>query len=172
MHPKPKSPFMPTKDPVKDRGVVVAVQVRKNLWCYVRKYGLSAGFLPFFSKAPLAPERLPTLKAERHFDLWPCDFDGKPTPMQFVGHFPFETKEESYGEPHYDPPRSLGGFGNECYYIHEVRDGMYGMRTTTDAAEVKGMRLHRNYRPHKLRELLSDVLDVWPVVDSQPPKSS
>jgi hypothetical protein len=167
--PRKRSPFQWFNDPVKDRGVVVAVQVHKNLWCYVRKYGLSAGFLPFFSKAPLAPERLPTLKAVRHFDLWPndCDnYEGKPTPMQFVAHFPFETKEESYGTPRYTPPRSLGGLGNECYYIHEVRDGKYGMRITEDAAEVKGMRLQRNYEPHELRELLSDVLDVWPIVDS------
>ena len=85
--------------------------------------------------------------------------------MQFIAHFSFENKEESYGEPYYTPPRSLGGLGNECYYIHEVREGKYGMRQTKDAAEVKGMRLKRNYQPHELRELLSDVLDVWPIVD-------
>jgi len=151
---------------VKDRGIVVAVEVHQNLWCYVRVYGLCHGFLPFFSKAPLTPERLPTLKAERYFDLW-C-YDNEPTPMQFVGHFPFENKEESYGEPYYTPPKSLSlyGLGDERYRIHEVRDGKYGMRITEDAAEVKGMRLQRRYEPHEFHQLLADVLEVWPIVDS------
>jgi len=43
---------------------------------------------------------------------------------------------------------------------------MYGMRKTKDEAEVKGMRRQRRYQPHEFHEVLADVLDVWPVIDS------
>ncbi len=155
---KKKSPFRQF-GPVETRGSVIAVQFHEGLWCYVRRYFLCDGFLPFFSKSPLTSNSLPTLRAERFFDLWCYDFE--PTPMQFVGRFPFENKEESYGEPYYTPPDVI----DNVYTIHEMRDGMPVMRKTKDPAEVKGMRRQRRYQPPEFHEVLADVLDVWPVVD-------
>lgn len=150
-----RSPFNKS---IPNRGAVVAVQLENGRWCYAREYVLCHGFLPFFSVEPLAADRLPTLEAALFFDLW-C-YDSEETPMVFVGTFPFETEEESFGEPCYTAPDEI-----DCRYrIHEMVGGIAGMRKTTDEAEVAGMRLQRRYQPFEFSEFLSGKTEDWPVV--------
>jgi hypothetical protein len=139
---------------------MVAVRLEGNLWCYVRMYVLCHGLLPFFSTNLLSAERLPTLKADLFFDLW-CD-DSEKTPMVLVDSFPFQTEEESFGEPYYTAPDVI----DSCYRIHEVRNGVYAMRKTFDRSEVAGIRLQRRYQPNEFQDLVADKRAVWPIITS------
>ncbi len=140
------------------RGSVVAVEFRTGLWCYVRDYLLSHGFLPFFSRAPLSPGQLPSLRAEHHFDLW-CH-DTEEMPMVLIGRFPFDSPDEMHGEPYYTPPDSI----DSRYRIHEATAGVSRIRTTLDAREVASLRRQRRYQPHEFSGLLADRLAVWPTI--------
>lgn len=151
---KKKAPF---NQRIPNRGLVVAVQLENQLWCYVREYTLSHGFLPFFSMEPLPSDELPTLKAALHFDLW-C-YDVEETPMLAVGVFPFESAEESYGEPSY-----ITSLVDTFYRIDEIHEGHYRMRTTKDLADVAGIRLKERYEPHQFSQLLRDKMGEWPVL--------
>jgi hypothetical protein len=140
--------------------LVVAVQLENQLWCYVREYTLSDGFLPFFSTESLPADKLPSLKASLHFDLW-C-YDAEETPMVAVGIFPFESEEESYGEPCYTPPDLI----EPVYTIHEIYVGLFRLRKTKDETQVSGMRLQKRYEPHEFSQLLRDKMGEWPVLGS------
>jgi hypothetical protein len=80
--------------------------------------------------------------------------------MVLVGIFPFETEEESFGEPYYTAPDAI----DSCYRIHEIHGGMYRMKKTRDQAEVSGMRLQRRYQPPEFGEFLAGKTGGWPVV--------
>ena len=140
------------------RGSVVAVEFQRGLWCYVRDYILSHGFLPFFSRVPLSPDQLPSLRAGRHFDLW-C-YDAEEMPMLLIGRFPFDSPDEMQGEPYYNPPDAI----DSRYRIHEAIGGVSCIRTTLDATEVASLRRQRRYQPHEFSELLADKLGVWPTI--------
>jgi hypothetical protein len=150
-----RSPF---NQRIPNCGAVVAVQLESGLWCYVREYVLCHGFLPFFSTEPLRAARLRALRATLFFDLW-C-YDSEETPMVLVGRFPFETEEESFGEPYYTAP----DFIDSCYRIHEVCGGVYRMRKTRDQAEVSGIRLQRRYQPPEFGQFLAGKTSGWPIV--------
>lgn len=152
---KKKAPF---NQRIPNRGLVVAVQLDNQLWCYVRKYTLSHGFLPFFSTEPLSADQLPTLKASLHFDLW-C-YDAEETPMIGIGTLPFESEEECYGEPCYTPPDLI----EPVYTIHEMYVGCFRLRKTTDETQVSGMRRQKRYQPFEFSELLRDKMSEWPVL--------
>ncbi len=142
------------------RGSVVAVEFQAGLWCYVRDYVLSHGFLPFFSKVPLSASLLPSVRAERHFDLF-CS-DTEEVPMLLIGRFPFDSPDEMHGEPYYTPPDAI----DSRYRINEAIGGISCIRTTLDARDVASLRRQRRYQPHEFSELLADRLGVWPTISS------
>jgi hypothetical protein len=142
------------------RGSVVAVEFQQGLWCYVREYLLSHAFLPFFSRVPLDPSQLPSLRGERHFDLW-C-YDADDTPMKFIGRFPFDTPDEMHGEAFYTPPDVI----DRCFRIHEAVGGVSLLRKTFDPTEVQSLRRQRRYQPKEFYEFLGDRLNVWPTIPS------
>jgi hypothetical protein len=161
--PRKRSPFNQVDE---KRGGVTAVQFQEGLWCYVRQYVLCHGFLPFFSRIPLSTESLPTLQAAMFFDLW-C-YDSDETPMVFIGRFPFDRDEESYGEPCYTAPDVI----DACYKIHEMPQGAYLIRRTQDASEVTGMRLQRRYQPAEFHVLLAEKVGTWPILEDHGQQSS
>lgn len=81
--------------------------------------------------------------------------------MVAIGSFPFESKEESYGEPYYTPPDVI----DSHYRIHEVHAGICRMRKTRDEVEVAGMRLQKRYQPFEFSELLRNQMAEWPVLE-------
>jgi len=81
--------------------------------------------------------------------------------MVFVGTFPFEAEEESFGESYYTAPDEI-----DCRYtIHEMVGGTAGMRKTIDESEVAGIRLQRRYQPSEFSEFLRGKTEGWPILD-------
>lgn len=138
---------------------MVAVAIEDGLFCYVRKFAFGHGILPFFSKAGvLRADQLPTLIPEKFFDVWVYAND--PTPMEFVGSFPFERSEESWGEPAFEPPDVLA----PCFKIHGVFNGLYSIIKPVKEEDTAGMRLHRNYQPAEFAAFLADKRLTWPSI--------
>lgn len=80
--------------------------------------------------------------------------------MVAIGSFPFESEEESYGEPCFTPPDII----DAVYSIHEMHAGRFRLRKTKDEREVSSMRLQKRYQPFEFSQLLRDKAVEWPVV--------
>ena len=140
-------------------GDVVAVALDEGLFCYVRKFAFGYGILPFFSKsAVLSADQLPTVKSATFFDVWVYIND--PTPMQFVGSFPFESAEESWGEPAFEPPDVI----ESCFKIHGVFNGLTSIIKPATEEQIAGMRVLKRYQPAQFGDFLAKYRSSWPTI--------
>jgi hypothetical protein len=142
-------------------GDVVAVAIGDDLFCYVRKYAFGHGVLPFVSQGGvLRVEQLPTTTSALFFDVWVYETD--PTPMHFIGSFPFATAEESWGKPAFEPPDKI----EPCFKIHGVFNGLFSIIKPVKEEETAGLRLLKNYQPLEFRAFLSDKRQAWPTISA------
>ena len=140
-------------------GDVVAVALDEDVFCYVRKFAFGHGILPFFSKAAvLSADQLPTVKPEIFFDVWLYTND--PTPMQFVGSFPFKKAEESWGEPAFEPPDVI----EPCFKIHGVFNGLASIIKPATEEQIVGMRVLKRYQPAQFGDFLAKYRAGWPTI--------
>jgi hypothetical protein len=136
----------------------VAVAIDDGLFCYVRKFAFGYGILPFVSEAVLDAEKLPTVKPALFFDVWVYEND--PTPMHFIGNFPFASAGESWGEPAFLPPDAI----EPCYTIHGVFNGLYSIIKPVTMDQTTGLRIFRRYQPSEFGVFLADRRNMWPTI--------
>ena len=141
-------------------GDIVAVEIEPGLFCYVRKYAFGHGVLPFFSKGGVLPrDDLPSIRPEVFLDIWVYDDDS--TGMQLVGSFPFDSEEESWGEPAYEPPDLI----ESCFRIHGVFHGVASIIKPVNEEQTVGMRLLRRYQPADFGDVLKERRAAWRTID-------
>jgi len=141
-------------------GDVVAVALGEDRFCYISKFAFGHGILPFFSKAAvLSSDPLPTVIPEMFFDVWVYADD--PTPMQFVGSFPFESDEESWGEPAFEPPDEI----EPCFKIHDVFNSIASIIKPATEQQILGVRVLQRYQPGQFGDFLAKYLTTWPTIN-------
>jgi len=149
--PKQKSPL------VKGRpGDIVAVDIGDGEFCYLRLYQFGRGVLPFLSRG-LVREILafPSLSPRFFTQTWVCDSDTTPTFL--VGHVPFATAEDSYGQPMYYPPDPI----ESCYKIHGVFNGVFSIVKPATERDVAGLEKFQRHQPAELRSMLFSRHKNW-----------
>lgn len=149
--PKQKSPLIKGEP-----GDIVAVEIGGGEFCYLRLYQFGRGVLPFLSRGPVTDVSVfPSLAPRFFIQTWVYDSD--PTPMFCVGHVPFVSPEESYGQPMYYPPDVI----EPCYKIHGVFNGLFSIIKPVTEKDVVGMERFQRYQPGELRSLLFSRHRDW-----------
>lgn len=135
------------------------MEIEPEVFCYVRKHLFGHGILSFFSRGGvLAADGLPTVKPDLFFDIWVYRDD--PTHTRFVGNFPFESAEESWGLPAYEPPDVI----EPCFKIHGVFNGASAIIKPATNEQITGMRLLTRYQPAEFGAFLAHKRAVWPTI--------
>jgi hypothetical protein len=149
--PKPKSPLMAARP-----GDIVAVDVGDGVFCYLRIYQFGQGVLPFLSRGLVKQvSAFPSLAPRFFIQTWVYDSD--PTPIFVVGHVPFASERESWGQPMYYPPDPI----EPCFKIHGVFNGAFSIIKPVSKAEVAGLEVYERYQPAELRNLLFTRYKDW-----------
>lgn len=148
---KQKSPLVEGRP-----GDIVAVDIGNSEFCYLRLYQFGLGVLPFRSRGLVREiPSFPSLAPRFFTQTWVNDSDTTPT-LQ-VGHVPFSTEAESYGQPMYYPPDPI----ESCYKIHGVFDGLFSIIKPVTENDVAGMERFQRYQPSELRSLLFSRHKDW-----------
>ena len=149
--PKPRSPLM-----AGEPGNLVAVDIGDGDFCYLRIYRFGKGVLPFLSRGLVTEvSALPSFSPRFFIQTWVYDSD--PTPMFSLGHVPFATEEESWGQPMYFPPDPI----EPCFKIHGIFNGLSSIIKPVSEAEVAGLERYQRYEPAELRSLLFSRHKDW-----------
>ena len=144
-------------------GNIVAVDIGDDIFCYLRIYRFGKGVLPFLSRGPVenAPT-FPTLVPRFFIQTWVYTSD--PTPMFVVGHIPFDTEEESWGQPMYYPPGPM----RRHFEIHGIFNGVSSIIKSVSESDVVGLECFKSYQPKQLRDLLFTRYKDWPYLEEMP----
>ena len=103
-------------------GDILGIDIGEGVFCYLRVYRFGKGVLPFLSRGPVEQvSALPTLTPRFFIQTWVYNSD--PTPIFVVGHVPFASDEESWGQPMYYPPDPI----EPCFKIHGVFNGVFSI---------------------------------------------
>jgi len=152
--PKHKSPLVEGRP-----GDIVAVDIGDGEFCYLRLYQFGRGVLPFLSRGLVQRiSAFPSLSPRFFTQTWVYDSDA--TPTFHVGHVPFATEQESYGQPMYFPPDAI----EACYKIHGVFNGLFGIIKPVTQTDIAGMEKFQRYQPAELRDLLFSRYKDWDYV--------
>jgi hypothetical protein len=152
---KQKSPLVEGRP-----GDIVAVNIGDGEFCYLRLYQFGRGVLPFLSRGLVREiSAFPSLSPIFFTQTWVYDSDT--TPTFHVGHVPFVTEAESYGQPMYYPPDPI----ESCYKIHGVFNGLFSIIKPVAESEVAGMERFQRYQPGELRSLLFSRHKDWVYIE-------
>ena len=137
-------------------GDIVAVDIGDGEFCYLRLYKFGRGVLPFLSRGLIRDiSAFPSLSPRFFTQTWVYDSDK--TPTFYIGHQPFASEEESYGQPMYYPPDPI-----ESYYrIHGVFNGLFSIIKPVAERDVAGMERFQRHQPAELRGLLFSRHKDW-----------
>jgi len=137
-------------------GDVVAVDIGDGEFCYLRLNQFGRGVLPFLSRGLVRElSKFPSFSPRFFTQIWVYDSDT--TPTFHIGHVPFATAEESYGQPMFYPPDPI----ESCYKIYGVFNGLCSIIKPVTESDVAGLERFHRYQPPELHGLLFSRHKDW-----------
>jgi hypothetical protein len=88
-----------------------------------------------------------------HLNVNPAD----ETRAEHIVHIPFDSEEESRGQPAYHPPDAIMG----CYRIEGIFNGQHTIIKPVSERDVAGLDRFHRYQPAELRSVLSSRVPSW-----------